>query len=46
MQVNGEDLTGVLGGEVTLKSKYYGPAEPFVLFLEFIKSSPGINSRN
>jgi len=37
MQVNGEDLAGVLGGEVTHTNYHSGRGDPFVIILEFTK---------
>lgn len=37
MQVNGEDLAGVMGGEVAHTNFLSGVGEPYVLFLEFTK---------
>lgn len=43
MQVNGDDLAGVVGGEVALTNYFSGVGEPYVLKLNFMKSSPGIS---
>jgi len=37
MQVNGEDLAGVLGGEVTHSHFHSGRGDPFVIILGFSK---------
>lgn len=37
LQVNGEDLAGVVGGEVTHTNYHSGPGEPYVIILEFTK---------
>lgn len=37
MQVNGEDLAGVVGGEVAHSNYHSGRGEPFVIILEFTK---------
>lgn len=42
MQVNGDDLVGVLGGEVVYINYFLGVGEFFILFLEFIKFMLGM----
>lgn len=37
MQINGDDLAGVVGGDVAHSNFYSSHGEPFVITLEFIK---------
>lgn len=46
MQVNGDDLAGVLGGEAAHTNYFSGVGEPFILLLEFTKSTSGMSFRH